>query len=126
VRSISSSSVKVTAVKRHLDIEVINRIVEDLNLTGLSPELLILAYSQLLDRPPINRMEGWLSNTDMLEILGVESTSTYRLNDSLDELNESDFTKMEENRAVIIDVTETYFEGKRMEGEYRSGKRTRR
>ncbi|EQB65607.1 MAG: hypothetical protein AMDU3_IPLC00002G0244 [Thermoplasmatales archaeon I-plasma] len=58
MRSISSSSVKVTAVKRHLDIEVINRIAEDLNLTGLSPELLILAYYQLLDRPPINRMEG--------------------------------------------------------------------
>ena len=97
----------------------------------------MLVYSQLLDRPSINRMEEWLDNTDKLEILGVESTSTSRLHDSLDELNELDFTKMEdnlssifskmdENRAVIIDVTDTYFEGKRMEGEYRSGKRTRR
>ena len=133
VRRIRSSSVKVTAVKKHLDIEIINRIAEDLKLTGLSPEIMILVYSQLLDRPSINRMEEWLSNTDMLEILGVESTSTSRLYDSLDELNDLDFSKMEENlsstfskidenRAVIIDVTDTYFEGKSIEGEYRKGK----
>lgn len=81
VRRISSSSVNVTAVKRHLDIEIINKMVEELKLTGLSPEILMLVYSQLLDRPSINRMEEWLSNTDMLEILGVEGTSTSRLYD---------------------------------------------
>ena len=133
VRRISSSSVEVTAVKRHLDTETLNSIAEELKITGLSPEILMLVYSQLLDRPPINRMEEWLGNTDMLEILGVESTSTSRLYDSLDKLNEMDFDKMEENlsfifskidgnRAVIIDVTDTYFEGKSIEGEYRRGK----
>ena len=133
VRRISSSSLKVTAVKRHLDIEIIDRIAEELKLTGLSPEILMLVYSQLLGRPPINRLEEWFGNTDMLEILGVESTSTSRLYDSLDKLNEMNFDKMEENlssifskidenRSVIIDATDTYFEGKSIEGEYRRGK----
>lgn len=95
MRGISSSSVNVTSVKKHLDIEVISRIVEDLKLPGIGPEILTLVYSQLLDRPSINRMKEWLGNTDMLEILGVESTPTSQLYDSLDELNEMDFSKME-------------------------------
>ena len=95
MRGISSSSVNVTSVKKHLDIEVISRIVEDLKLPGIGPEILTLVYSQLLDRPSMNRMKERLGNTDMLEILGVESTPTSQLYDSLDELNEMDFSKME-------------------------------
>ena len=95
MRGISSSSVNVKSVERHLDIEIINRIVEDLKLTGIAPEILTLVYSQLLDRPSMNRMKERLGNTDMLEILGVESTPTSQLYDTLDELNEMDFSKME-------------------------------
>ena len=133
VRRIMSSSVQVQAVRKHLDIEIIHRIASDLGITSLDSEILILVYSQLLDRPSINRMEEWLSYTDMLDILGIKATSTARLYDSLDTLNEMDFSRMEESlsgifssiddrNAVIIDVTDTYFEGDSIEGKARRGK----
>ncbi len=53
-------------ITAHPDIEIIHRIAGDLNLTGLKPEILMMVYSQLLDRPSINRMEEWLDYTDML------------------------------------------------------------
>ncbi len=133
VRRISSASVRVTAVKKHLDIEIIHRIAGDLNLTGLRQEILMMVYSQLLDRPSINRMEEWLDHTDMLEILGVDTTSTSRLYDALEDLNSMNFSeieaslsgmfsKIDDSDAVIIDITDTYFEGKSIEGEPRRGK----
>ena len=87
VRRVQSSSIKVQAVRKHLDIEIVHRIAGDLGLTGLRKEILILVYSQLLDRPSINRLEEWLGDTDMLEILGTNSTSTSRLYDALDALD---------------------------------------
>lgn len=133
VRRIASSSVKVKAVKRHLDIEIINRIAAELGITVLRPEILAMVYSQLLDRPSINGMEEWLSHTDMLEILGVDCMSTSMLYDALEELEEMDFSPIEaslssifssidEKNAVIIDITDTYFEGESMGGDPRRGK----
>lgn len=62
--------------------------MEKPNLTSLKTKVLIMIHSKLLDRPPsMNRMEKWLSNTDTLEIIGGESTSTSKLYDSLEELN---------------------------------------
>ena len=40
----------------------------------------------------------------------------------MEESLSSIFSKIDENRAVIIDVTDTYFEGKSIDGEYRKGK----
>lgn len=94
----------------------------------MKPETLIFVYSQLLDRPSINRMEEWLSNTDMFDILGIDGTRTSKLYDALENMNSMDFSKIEkslssifshidEKNAVIIDITDTYFEGKSIEGE---------
>ncbi|MEM3191162.1 MAG: hypothetical protein QXP36_02520 [Conexivisphaerales archaeon] len=74
-----------------------------------------------------------MNNTDMLDILGVENASNSRLYDSLDKLNNMDFSNIEEslssifsrideNKAVIMDFTDTYFEGKSITREYRRGK----
>lgn len=58
VRRIASSSLKVKAVKGHLDIEIINRIATDIGVTDLRPEIIAMVYSQLLDRPSINSIKG--------------------------------------------------------------------
>ena len=133
VRRIRSSDLRIMAVRRHLDIEIIHHIAQNLGIAGIRKEILIMVYSQLLDRPSINRMEEWLSYTDMLEVLGMETTSTAKLYDSLDALNDMDFSKLEASlsaafpetgggKAVIIDLTDTYFEGKSIDGDPRRGK----
>jgi predicted transcriptional regulator len=133
VKRIASSSVRVKAVKRHLDIEIINRITAELGITDLRPGILAMVYSQLLDRPSINGMEEWLSHTDMLGILGADCMSTSVLYDALEELEEMDFSPIEaslssifssidEKNAVIVDITDTYFEGKSMSGDPRRGR----
>ena len=35
-----------------------------------------MVYSQLIERPSINKMEEWLSYTDMLDILKINNIST--------------------------------------------------
>ena len=135
VRRVSSDGVKVTSVRRHLDVEIIDHLASDLGLKPLLPSsVLVLVYSQLLERPSINRMEGWLNETDMLEVLGIERITTADLYNALDELQLSDFSKVEQTlagylsryegdgvaarRSLVIDVTDTYFEGDGMdEGE---------
>ena len=57
MRGVSSSSVNVTSVKRHLDIEVINRIVEDLKLNGIAPKILTLVYFPAA-RQTINKQDN--------------------------------------------------------------------
>ena len=133
VKRVKTSSIKVIAVKKHLDIEIINHIALELGITDISKEILVMVYSQLIERPSINKMEEWLSYTDMLDILKIKNISTSKLYDALDGLNNMDFSKIENklssifsdidgNNAVIIDITDTYFEGNSIEGLARRGK----
>ena len=93
----------------------------------LRKEILVMVYSQLIERPSINKMEEWLSYTDMLDILKINNISTSKLYDAPDELNNMDFSKIENklsnifsdidgNNAVIIDITDTYFDGNSIDG----------
>ena len=134
VRKVSTQNVNVTSVKRHLDVEVINHLADELGLKQLLPSTaLILVYSQLLERPSINKMEDWLSETDILETLGLEKITTAQLYDALEQLQTIDFSKVETNvanylskheekRSLVIDVTDTYFEGDSLEEKPRRGK----
>ncbi len=134
VKRVKTSSIKIIAAKKHLDIEIINHIASQLGITELRKEILVMVYSQLIERPSINKMEEWLSYTDMLDILKINNISTSKLYDALDELNNMDFSKIEnklstifsnisnESNAVIIDITDTYFEGNSIDGVPRRGK----
>ena len=127
VKRVKTSSIKIIAAKKYLDIEIINHIASELEITDISKEILVMVYSQLIERPSINKMEEWLSYTDMLAILKIKNISTSKLYDALDELNNMDFSKIENklssifsgidgNNAVIKDITDTYFEGNSIDG----------
>ena len=152
VRRVSTNDLKITSIKRHLDVEIIDHLVADLSLKSfLSSSVLIFVYSQLLERrPSISRMEEWLqSETDILEVLGIERITTAQLYEALDELQAIDFSKVEESIAsylsrydggvlpskttkknhhsssLVIDVTDTYFEGEGVEDEREASRRRR-
>lgn len=124
-RRIHSKDVKVEAVKHYADVLVIDKLARFLGLKELFKNRYILAfvYSHLLERPSIKKLEGWFSHTEIPELLGLEDISTMRLYETLLELSEVNFSRIEEGifpklrvyeknkRSAIIDVTDTYFEG---------------
>jgi len=133
-RRTNTSDVTATTIKRHLDVEIIDHLAEELNLKQhLPPQALVLVYSQLLERPSINKMEQWLNETDILETLKLEKITTSQLYETLEQLQDLDFSKIEKTIAniladcepknsLIIDVTDTYFEGESFDEKPRRGK----
>lgn len=138
VRLTRTNEIRAAGVRRYLDVKVVDKLAEDLSLKGTIPsKALIFVYSQLIDRPSINKLEVWLKTTEILNMLKIESISTQELYDTLTDLNEIDFESVEnnivkalskyeaKNNPVIIDVTDTYFQGKKVEGIPRKGKEGR-
>ncbi len=138
VRKISSGDVRAMEVRRSLDVEVVHRISSRLGINTMIPgNASVMVYSQLLDRPAINRMPEYLQETEILRYLGIESIDTVDLYESLQEINDMDFSAMEEKlasffldiekdrRSVIIDVTDTYFTGDSLDSRPRKGKEGR-
>ncbi len=135
VRRISSSDVRAVEVRRSLDVEVVHRISTKLGINTIaSRNALVMVYSQLLDRPAIDRMEEYLQETEILRYLDMENIGTQDLYESLQEINDMDFSAIEEKlasffldtekdrRSVIIDVTDTYFTGDSLDSRPRKGK----
>ena len=53
-----------------------------------------MVYSQLLDNPAISKMSEYLRETEILRYLGIESIDTGDLHESLQEINDMDFSAM--------------------------------
>lgn len=134
VRKISTANMHITSMRRHLDVEIIDHLANELGLKQHLPTAtLVLVYSQLLERPSINKMEQWLNETDILETLQLERIPTAQLYNALEQLQDTDFSKVEASitsvlssheakKALVIDVTDTYFEGDSFDEETRRGK----
>ena len=138
VRKISSVDVRAMEVRRSLDVEVVHRISSRLGINAMIPRnASVMVYSQLLGRPAINRMPEYLRETEILRYLGIESIDTVHLYESLQEINDMDFSAMEEKlasifldiekekRSVIIDVTDAYFTGDSLDSRPGNGKEGR-
>ena len=138
VRKISSGDVRAMEVRRSLDVEAVHRISSRLGINAMIPgNASVMVYSQLLDRPAINRISEYLRETEILRYIGIESIDTVDLYESLQEINDVDFSAMEEKlaslflgiekerRSVIVDVTDTYFTGDSLDSRPRKGKEGR-
>ena len=138
VRKVSSSDVRVMEVRRSLDVEAVHLISSRMGINAMIPKgASVMVYSQLLDRPAINRMLEYLQETEILTHLGMDSIHTADLYRSLQDINDMDFSAIEEKlasffleieknrRSVIIDVTDTYFTGDSLDSRPRKGKEGR-
>ncbi len=138
VRRVSTDDVRVMEVRRSLDVDAVHRIATRLGIGKLIPIMaMIMVYSQLLDRPAINRMPQYLDETEILRYLGIQGVTTQDLYSSLEEINDMDFSTVEKKLAniflgiednkhtVVIDVTDTYFTGDSLDSKPRKGKEGR-
>jgi transposase len=99
-----------------------------------APYILSLIYSHVIERPSISKLEGWFTQTEIPEVVGLEKISTSGLYDALSELSQKDFSEVEQKLfanfkrreknpgLVVMDVTDTYFEGDSMVWKRRRGK----
>ena len=96
-KRVLTSNIKVKRVTRHLDVEIIDHIAGELRLKDLIPkEILVLVYAQILERPSINKMEEWLNDTDILDILGIKNISTEQLYKAIEDLGDMNFEVIED------------------------------
>lgn len=135
VKRVATSDIQVTNVKQSLDVLAIDKIAEELKLKEVPHKpALSLAYSQLLEKRSINKLEDWMRYTEIPEVLGIELPSIKKLYESLADINEEDFEKINEKmflvfesyenikESAIIDVTDTYFAGTNVNIKRRKGK----
>ena len=137
-KRVATNDVRVESVRHYADVLAIHKISQYLGLEELLGEkgkyVLAFVYSHLLERPSIRKLEEWFSWTEIPQLLGLQEISTAKLYETLGEVNEMDFAKVEEHIlrklrlyekdkfSAIIDVTDTYFEGGTLEDRCRRGK----
>jgi hypothetical protein len=134
----SLDGIEVLGVKRYLDYKVLHDVATRLGLPVLlgpdAPHILLLAYTQLIARTALYKLPEHLEHTALEEILGLGKLADKELYRALDELNGLDFQLVEEclleallggrqgRKAMVIDVTDTYFNGSRADWKRRKGK----
>lgn len=135
IRKVEVNNIKIENVKRSLDVLAVDKIAEELKLKDLQNKyILALVYSQLLEKRSINKLEEWIRFTEIPEILGLNDISVKQLYESLSDINEESFEKInnnmqdifdkypEGNEAAVIDITDTYFESSKLKIKRRKGK----
>lgn len=126
VRRVKTSEIGVESVKRYWDVLCVDKVSKDLGLDEMvRKNVLLFAYSHLLDDVSIKNMEGWIKQTEIPEVLELESISTKKFYETLEDLDEINFEPLEERiykkfseydadkTTVVVDVTDTYFEGRK-------------
>jgi len=135
VKKVFADKIEVKSVKQSLDVLAIDKIADELKLKLIeNPYVLSLIYSQLLEDKSINKIESWMKYTEIPSLLGFDNVSVKKLYESLAEINDEDF-EIINNRlfevfntyenisdATIIDVTDTYFAGSKINIKKRKGK----
>lgn len=138
VRKVNSEQIEVTAVKQFLDYHVLHEIAMKLGLPELlgteAKYILLLVYTQIITRKSIYKLPEYVDHTALKEILKLDKLVDKNLYNALDELEELDFSTIEnqifqalsscrkERKAMVIDVTDTYFNGSQADWKPRKGK----
>jgi transposase len=138
VKRVSAESIEIDAVKQYLDYKVLHEIAQKLGLMNIlgdkSKYILLLVYTQLITRKPIYKLPDYIEHTALKELLGLDKIIDKQLFEALDELEDLNFnfieTKLfenlskqrEEKNALVLDVTDTYFNGCDADWKSRKGK----
>ena len=135
VKRIFADKIEVKSVKQSLDVLSIDKLSEELQIKSLNNKyILALIYSQLLENKSINKLENWMRFTEIPDVLGIDKISVKNLYESLSDINEEDFEKINDKMCsvfskhenisdvAIIDITDTYFAGSNINIKKRRGK----
>jgi len=140
-KKVFSSEIEVKSVKQYLDYYVLHDIAQKLGITEVLGEkmkqILLLVYTQIIERKSLYKLPEYVEHTRLKELLGLEKIVDKSLYEALDALEALDFDYIEhkiseqfkllydDNEAIILDVTDTYFAGSRADWKARRGKEGR-
>jgi len=130
---------EIERVREYLDYKILHQVAIRLKIPELLGDsfksILLLVYAQMISRKSINALPAYVEQTALKELLGIEKLVSADLYKSLDILEGLDFEPIEreilssmneeieqESDALILDVTDTYFKGKRADWKSRKGK----
>lgn len=139
VQKVDINSLEVENVKRYADVAVLHQVSLDLKLNYLlgkhHKSIIALLIAHLLCKGSVLRLSKWIEQSTIKETLGIPELSTEMLYRSLDHLEDCEFddieialqdhwTKLapEDNNSFVLDVTDTYYNGKNDESLPRKGK----
>lgn len=139
VQKVDIGSVQVENVKYHANVAVLHQLALELRLNYLlgkhHKSVFALLIAHLLCKGSILRMSKWITHSTIKETLGLSELTIEMLYHALDYLEDCDFNKIEhalynhwnilapeDNKAYVLDVTDTYYNGKHDESPLRKGK----
>lgn len=139
VQKVDINSLEVENVKRFADVAVLYQVSLDLKLNYLlgkhHKSIIALLIAHLLCKGSVLRLSKWIEQSTIKETLGIPELTTEMLYRSLDHLEDCDFDDIEnalqdhwaklapkDNNSFVLDVTDTYYNGKNDESLPRKGK----
>jgi transposase len=139
IQKVDINKVDVENVQHYADISVLHQLAIELKLNYLLGKhhkaILALLIAHLICKGSILRVSKWIDNSTIKEVLGLNDLTTEMLYNSLDYLDQCDFQNVEQslfehwikiapddNRSFVLDVTDTYYNGKGDSSSLRKGK----
>lgn len=139
IQKVDINKIDVENVKHYADVSVLHQICLSLNLHYLLGKhhkaIIALLIAHLICKGSILKVSKWIEQSTIKEVVGLEELTTEMLYNALDYLEECDFDKIEQsifeswkllapedNNSFVLDVTDTYYNGKHDNTSLRKGK----
>lgn len=139
VQKIDINKLDATNVQQYAEISILYQLSKELKLNYLLGKhhkpIIALLIAHLLCKSSVLRMGKWIEGTTIKEVIGLDALTTKMLYESLDHLEECNFESIEQNifeywkmiapadnESFVLDVTDTYYNGKHDSSCQRKGK----
>jgi transposase len=139
VQKVDINKIDVENVQHYADISVLHQLAIELKLNYLLGKhhkaIIALLIAHLICKGSILRVSKWIEDSTIKEVLGLNELTTEMLYNALDYLNQCDFDNIEQsifgywveiapddNKSFVLDVTDTYYNGKGDSSSSRKGK----
>jgi transposase len=139
IQKVDINKVDVENVQHYADISVLHQLAIELKLNYLlgkhHKSIIGLLIAHLICKGSVLRVSKLIEHSTIKEVLGLNELTTEMLYHALDYLDECDFDKVEQsifdywieiapddNKSFVLDVTDTYYNGKGDSSSSRKGK----
>jgi transposase len=139
VQKVDINKIEVENVRHHTDVSVLYQLSLELKLNYLlgvhHKPIIALIIAHLICKSSILKISRWIDRSTINETLGIPALTIEMLYKALDYLDELDFNKVEQsvfdywlkispddNDSFVLDVTDTYYNGKHDSSVLRKGK----
>jgi transposase len=139
VQKVDINKIEVRNVQHYADIAVLHQLAIELKLNYLLGKnhkpIIALLIAHLICKGSITRINSWIENSTIKEVLGIGQLSTETLYGALDYLEACDFGIIEnavfeywkrlspdDKDSFVLDVTDTYYSGSNDNSTPRKGK----